>query len=198
MTFKETELMLDFPDPVVNEQIVSKTEQESNQSSSDNFRTNIASNRAIENNHKSLDADLQRELDQARSLVKDVSHQLSKDIPTVDDLQMPVKKYEGALPDSLLNKQYSGESNVEYFLKNRHHLLLPIPVYLSQYGGTVRVNIEVDLNGNVLEASPEIKPNVQEQLLSYAKTAALRTKFNTATNGDKRQKGYIIYHFIAQ
>lgn len=163
-----------------------------------NTFTNIASNKAVSNKQKEFDQAIQDELERARELVQDVSRQLSKDIPTVDDLQMPEKTIEGLDRDSLLNNLYSGESNVEYSLENRYHVRLPIPVYLSQYGGLVKVNIVVDSNGNVISAEPIISNNLPEQLLSYAKTAAFRTKFNASNTTLARQTGYIQYRFIAQ
>src|SRR5690606_11407736 len=98
----------------------------------------------------------------------------------------------------IMKQQYSGDSNVEYYLENRYHLQLPIPVYLAQTGGTVQVNIVVDASGRVLIAEPVIKENISDQLLSYAKTAALRTRFNQLNNSNIKQNGYIIYRFVAQ
>ncbi len=197
--FIEDELIIDFPDEYFEmpqaAQEINKTEQ-INQSNSQ--ITNNASNRATSNEQKQLDQAILDELERARELVQDVSRQLSKEIPTVDDLQMPEKTSEGLDPDSLLKNLYSGESNVEYSLENRYHIRLPIPVYLSQYGGLVRVNIVVDTKGNVISAEPQNTNNLPEQLLSYAKTAALRTKFNASGNAPSRQAGYIQYRFIAQ
>lgn len=197
--FIEDELIIDFPaeyfETPPTPQEINKTEQ-INQNNS--RITNIASNRAVSNEQKQLDQAILDELERARELVQDVSRQLSKEIPTVDDLQMPEKTSEGLNPDSLLKNLYSGESNVEYSLENRYHIRLPIPVYLSQHGGLVRVNIVVDAKGNVISAEPLNANNLSEQLLSYAKTAALRTKFNASGNAPSRQSGYIQYKFIAQ
>ena len=194
--FKESELFIDFTEPIVQEKQIQKDETNNNKEAISS-RTNIASNRAANSNNKVFDAEYQKELEKARELVKDVSKQLSKDIPTIDDLKMPVEKSEGINPDSIMNKLYSGDSNVEYYLKGRYHVELPIPVYLSQYGGTVKVNIIVDGNGTVVSVEIPDGQTSNEQLLSYAKTAAIRTKFNPS-NSEPRQKGYIIYHFIAQ
>ncbi len=160
--------------------------------------TNIASNLAANETNDFFDEDYLRELEQAQNLVRDVSTQLSREIPTFNDIQIPEETTEGMDPDSIMNKLYSGNSNVEYFLENRYHVRLPIPVYLSQHGGRVRVNILVDRNGQVTKAEPVIETNTPEQLLSYAKTAALRTRFNPSNTAETRQQGYIIYTFIAQ
>lgn len=195
--FKEPEIIIDFPfeaqaEPIVQQQ---ETIEENNYSSVQ--QTNIASNKATNNNKNILNEQLQRELEQAQDLVNRVSRQLQKEIPTIHDLKMPEETTEGLNPDSIMNKLYSGNSNVEYFLENRYHIRLPIPVYLSQYEGIITINIVVDLNGQVISAEPT-NSNLNEQLLSYAKTAALRTRFNPDNKADKRQTGYIKYHFIAQ
>lgn len=195
MVFQETEIVIDFP--ITELPTIKENEQTTRDAINKGQRSNVASNRAL-NNASVTNPELERELDRARELLNDVSKQLSKEIPTADELKMPVKTSEGMDPDSLMKKQYSGESNVEYFLENRYHLQLPIPVYLSQYGGEVKMNIVVDANGRVISAEPASMSAVHEQLLSYAKTAALRTKFNPLVSNNKRQNGYIIYRFIPQ
>lgn len=197
VTFHEPEIVIDFPEPVV-EEVQKPEEKTNNEQGERNNRTNVASNRAAEKRNKIFDKEYLEELAKAQELVKNVSKQLSKDIPTIDDLKMPVEKSEGIDPDSIMKKLYAGDSNVEYFLKDRYHIELPIPVYLSQYGGTVKVNIVVNNNGNVVSAKIPDGQTSNEQLLSYAKTAALRTQFNPANQANAIQNGYIIYHFIAQ
>ncbi|MBN2805616.1 MAG: hypothetical protein JXR22_03080 [Prolixibacteraceae bacterium] len=195
MIFQESELIIDFPF----EELQAQAKESSPQGNEaiPEQRTNVASNRAMSAQQQN-DPALDRELERARELLQDVSRQLSKDIPTVDDLNMPVKTSEGMDPDSMMKRQYSGESNVEYYLENRYHLQLPVPVYLSQYGGKVQVNILVDATGRVLSAQPLIEANIPDQLLSYAKTAALRTRFNPSGTNTSKQSGYIVYHFVAQ
>lgn len=195
MHFEETAILFEFPF----EQIIEPTQEHEQQGDApiNPQQTNLASNRAFQNNQQS-DPALDRELEQARELLKDVSKQLSKEIPTVDNLKMPVKTSAGMDPDSIMKQQYSGDSNVEYYLENRYHLQLPIPVYLAQTGGTVQVNIVVDASGRVIIAEPVINGNITDQLLSYAKTAALRTRFNQLNNSNIKQNGYIIYRFVAQ
>jgi hypothetical protein len=196
--FIETEILIEFPfEPIIEPEV--KEFQETNQQPSPTIRsTNIASNRLSQSDNKQLDENLLQELERAQELVNRVSEQLSKEVPTIKDLKMPEEITEGLDTDSLLKKLYSGDSNIEYFLENRFHTRLPIPVYLSQYGGQVKVNITVDQRGNVVSAEPIISPNLPEQILSYAKTAALRTKFNASSTAPTRQSGYISYRFIAQ
>ncbi len=197
--FFETEMIIDFPE----EEIVNDfQEQEKSADENNNFashqQTNVASNRAADPTNDFFDESYQRELEEAQNLAKDVSQQLSKEIPTIDDLQMPEETTEGIDPDSILNNLYSGESNIEYYLEERYHIRLPIPVYLSHNGGKIKVNITVNPDGKVIEATPVITNDNNKQLLSYAKTAAMRTRFNKIPSGEGNQEGYIEYHFVAQ
>jgi outer membrane biosynthesis protein TonB len=63
--------------------------------------------------------------------------------------------------------------------------------------GTVVVKIEVDKNGNVVNATPGAQgtTNSASCLLNPAKRAALDTKFNKDSNAPSRQVGYITYVF---
>lgn len=196
-TYIEAEMIIDFPEElpeasIQEQQAVKELNHSNNQS-----RTNIASNKALNNEQTSLDRELQEELAKAQKLVENVTNQLKKEIPTIDDLEMPEDIREEQNSDSILNKIYSGDSNIEYFLQNRYHLRLPIPVYLSQYAGQVRVNITVNHRGKVTKAEPVINNKLNEQVLSYAKTAALRTRFNSIKE-KQNQSGYILYNFEAQ
>jgi len=191
------DLIIDFPIQPVEQFIpAGNKESEVNVGKSDQLRTNIASNRTSEKQNKSFDNQYQEELEKAQKLIKEVSKQLTKEIPTIDGLKMP--NAPKANPEEIKNKIYTGESNIEYFLENRFHIKLPIPVYLAQGGGKVKVNIVVDRQGNVLSADPEIETNLSDQVLSYAKTAALRTKFNPLPTAPVQQNGYLLYHFIPQ
>lgn len=192
----ESEILIDFPEELIEQVNQETTEKISTRNGI--LNTNQASNISSKSENKTIDEAFQQELEQARNLVKDVSNQLSKEIPTVDDLRIPEETTEGLNPDSIMKKLYNGDSNVEYFLESRYHLRLPIPVYLSQYGGKVKVNIIVDSSGKVIKAEPESINNFPEQILSFAKTAALRTQFNAKTTDNKPQRGYITYNFIAQ
>lgn len=101
--------------------------------------------------------------------------------------------------EEIENEVYSGESNIVYYLENRYHLRLPIPVYLAQSGGVVIVDITVDRNGRVTQANPRSNPSIRDELIYiYAKAAASRTVFNTDQNAPNPQKGTIHYTFIAQ
>ncbi len=124
--------------------------------------SNRASNRLSKSN-EFFDEDYQREVEAAQKLVSDVNNQLSKEAVDIDDIKMPVETTEGMDRDSIKNVIYTGESNIVYYLENRYHVSLPIPVYLAQGGGKIIVDIIVDRNGSVISAEPRPNPAIRRR-----------------------------------
>lgn len=75
---------------------------------------------------------------------------------------------------------------------------LPKPAYTIQEEGIVVVEITVDKNGNVVNATPILKGTTTQNsiLWKQAKAAALKAKFNADSNAPTYQKGTITYHFV--
>jgi len=88
-------------------------------------------------------------------------------------------------------------SGGNYQLGNRKALTRPIPEYDCNEEGKVVVTISVDQSGKVISAQPGAKgtTNSASCLLSRAKEAAMRTKFNADSNAPAKQVGLIIYNF---
>lgn len=212
-TEKEEAILLDFTAPEKVEEMP-KYEQEkqpdkneaSNQSIQNKQQT--ASNRGVNDapntnrstrQDKFFDADYQKDIEDAKKMVADVNKQLSKKIPTVKKFEMPEATTEGQDPDSIKNVIYSGKSNIHYFLENRFHVRLPIPVYLAKSGGEIKVDIQVDRSGRVTKAEiRSSKPTNDPMLAEYAIQAAERTLFNSDNKAPAIQRGSITYKFVAQ
>jgi hypothetical protein len=160
------------------------------------------SNRAVNDagkKDKFFDESYRRDIENAKSLVADVDKQLSKKIAPAKKFEMPEATSEGEDPDSVKNVIYSGKSNIHYFLENRFHLRLPIPVYLARGGGTIIVDIQVNRSGKVVKAQARPNNNIQDEMLPvYATQAAERTVFNSELKAPEIQKGTITYKFVAQ
>lgn len=206
-TMKEEELLIEFPDLPAEPEMAEEEQQDSEPlpdeeasplSEPQSSRTNRASNR-LASEEQFFDDDYLQEVEAARQLVSDVNEQLSKETVSLDDIKMPVRSTEGMDPDSIKNVVYTGESNIVYYLENRYHRQLPVPVYLAQGGGTVVVDIKVDRRGNVVQANPRSNPALRdEQIYLYAKAAALRTLFNADPKAPDPQEGTIHYTFVPQ
>lgn len=202
----EEQIIIEFP--VEFEDIKEIQEDALNESSNspDNL-TNLASNRlsaksqtSTVSNDKFFDNNYQDELKEAQNLVANVNKQLAKEKIKIEDIKMPVQTVEeGKNPDSVKNVVYSGESNIVYYLENRYHTSLPIPIYLSQGGGKVIVDIIVDRSGNVTKAIPRNDSKIKDEMtFIYARIAAERTKFNADQTAPAQQKGTIHYNFKSQ
>jgi hypothetical protein len=203
---KEEPLVIEFPETVQEEEIQLEKNQETVATENDNVNnlTNAASNKlALKNNttstDKFFDDDYLKEVNAAKNLVSDVNNQLAKEKIKIEDIKMPVETTEGMSRDSIKNIIYSGESNIVYYLENRYHVSLPIPVYLAKGGGKVIIEIYVDRRGRVVDAKLAPGQNIRdEQIIIYAQSAALKTLFNSDPNAPASQKGTIHYNFIAQ
>ena len=200
--------MIEFPDILQEleiEEPEDKQEQQPEPSSENiNTRTNVASNRmATENTTQSADEffddEYLKELEAAQKLSSDVNKNLSKEVVDLSDIKMPVETTEGMDPDSIKNIIFTGESNIVYYLENRHHISIANPVYLSHGGGTVIVDIKVNQSGRVTEAKARKNNAIKDkQILLYAQEAASRTYFNMDNSAPATQSGTIHYTFVAQ
>lgn len=88
-------------------------------------------------------------------------------------------------------------SGGNYRLGNRNALNRPKPDYPCNEEGKVVVKITVDRSGMVIAAEPGAKGTTNSALclLTEAKEAALKTKFNKDSKAPPKQVGYIIYNF---
>jgi hypothetical protein len=95
---------------------------------------------------------------------------------------------------------YKGPTRIFYDLPGRNHLYLPIPIYLCQGSGKVKLNIEVNQQGNVLKAEVEPAESTTSDpcLIETAVNTALLSRFNPDIKSPKIQKGSLTYIFVAQ
>lgn len=206
---KEEPLLIEFPDiPPEPEELPEESQEQRQENLQQNLARenlgNLASNRLAKENiatstKEFFNEDYIREVEAARQMVNNVNDQLSKKVVSLEDIKMPVETTEGMNPDSIKRRNYTGESNIVYYLENRYHLRLPIPVYLSHSGGKIIVDIIVNRSGEVIKAEPRNSNGIRdEQIYLYAKAAALRTVFNSDPDAPAQQKGSIHYNFIPQ
>ncbi len=89
---------------------------------------------------------------------------------------------------------------ISYNLAGRNFLSLPKPEYNQQTEGIVVVEVTVDKDGTVTQAIAGVKGSttLDDDLLSSAKNAALKAKFDKNPNAPAYQKGSITYRFRLQ
>ena len=209
---KEEAVLIDFPvSEKMEEPIKPETEKQlektiaSDQSikniqhSGSNRAVNDASDKKAKKEDKFFDENYKHDIEEAKKMVADVNKQLSKKTPPIKKYEMPEATTEGQDPDSIKNVIYSGKSNIHYFLENRFHVRLPIPVYLAKSGGEIKVDIQVDKSGKVIKAEAKTARNANDPMLTeYAIQAAERSIFNADAKAPAVQRGSITYKFVAQ
>jgi hypothetical protein len=188
-----------------------KTQESLTQSQQMRRSNQFASNRAVNDGSKDagksssgsndpfFDKAYNKEIADAKQLVNDVNKTLAKKIPKIGDIRMPEDNAEGKTREEVKQSNFKGKSNIHYYLENRYHARLPIPVYLAEGGGEVTVDIVVGRDGRVLNATPRQNPKIADMnILAYAKQAAEKTIFNADASAPEKQKGTITYNFVAQ
>lgn len=90
-----------------------------------------------------------------------------------------------------------GGGNGNYNLGGRKALSRPKPDYICNEEGLVIVRIEVDINGEVIKATPGVKgsTNTASCLLTQAKAAAEKTRWEPDSKAPSKQVGTIKYRF---
>ena len=102
--------------------------------------------------------------------------------------------------DNYANVDSRGMGGIDFSLQGRNPESLPKPEYNYQVEGKVVVEITVDKNGNVTKASAGVKGSttLNDKLLSAARRAALKAKFDRKPDAPAYQKGTITYYFRLQ
>jgi hypothetical protein len=130
--------------------------------------------------------ELQKRLDAAREAVEDEGGE--------ENIAAPPKKEK---EDNV--KPYTGPSVLEYTLKGRKAMSLPIPVYKCIGGGDVTVLIAVDQKGYVQKADIVDDFSSRDRCLrEFALRAAKQSRFTASTEAPSLQSGEIVYRFIPQ
>jgi hypothetical protein len=204
-TEKEEAVLLDLILPPENIESPESEKAQGSKTGSDQrneFDRNMGSNQAVNDalkKDKFFDASYKHDIEEAKKMVDDVNKQLSKKVPQTKKFEMPEATTEGQNPDSIKNTVYSGKSNIHYFLENRFHVRLQIPVFLAKAGGLITVDIQVDQTGKVIKAQARPSNNMNDPMLHmYATQAAERTVFNSDPKAPTTQRGTITYRFVAQ
>ena len=112
-----------------------------------------------------------------------------------ETVELPSKKKE----DKSKTKEYSGPSVISYNLDGRKASHLSIPAYRCYGSGDVTVIITVDPSGKVVGAQVMDEISSGDQCLrSFAVRAARLSRFSVSKDAPSRQRGEIVYRFIAQ
>ncbi len=95
-------------------------------------------------------------------------------------------------------KRYTGPTRIEYTLEGRTDRFIHIPVYKCQRGGKVVIDIVVNQEGEVINASVASSSTDEICIIETALQSASVSLFNIDLNADPRQRGKISYEFVSQ
>ena len=112
-----------------------------------------------------------------------------------ETVEMPSPRKE----DPSQKKEYSGPSVLSYTLDGRKASHLKIPAYRCYGEGDVSVVITVDNSGRVVAAKVIDEVSSSDPCLrNFAVRAARLSRFSASASAPARQRGEILYRFIAQ
>ncbi len=135
--------------------------------------------------------------EEARQLQEkmDANRRMMQELQTTDN-SVPVQE---KTPTPITQETYQGPSVLSYTLDGRRAMHLPIPAYKCERGGDITVIIEVNQNGYVVEAEVDkAKSSSDPTLQDTAIKAAKSSRFTASSTAPKKQRGTIVYRFIAQ
>ena len=149
-------------------------------------------NKEILKDDRSTDADkLYKDAERLAKDLKSGPDQADEDYVSEPELKTEDKKSE--------KRQYSGPSVLSWHLDGRKASHLPIPAYRCYGGGMVTVLITVDNSGRVIDAKIQEETSSDDKCLrDFAIRAARQSRFSIKQDAPARQRGDIIYQFLAQ
>lgn len=161
-------------------------------------RRNIAVNIADKMNQKISTEKYIEELKEELG-IENLQQYLERDLPDKGNITYSEEEINKEEKEDKKENEYSGPTNVTYYLENRSKRYLPIPVYTCKGGGQVVVNIVVNQKGDVIGTSISDESDTRDNcLIETAIKYAARSTFNMDYDAEPRQSGYIMYEFIPQ
>lgn len=97
------------------------------------------------------------------------------------------------------DQMVKGNVTVSFSLNGRSAVVLPVPAYQCEGGGTVVVEISVNRNGKVTAATVGKATSTSDQcIIDMSLKAARNSRFNVDGSAEEPQRGAITYMFVPQ
>jgi acyl-CoA-binding protein len=209
---EKQEVLIDFVDPTIMEKAIEQKKEEVKKLSQQQLIKDLNKEYAIKNVAvNEADVDAKPSIDK---MVEDIKGELNiKDRKASEQMAQQPKIEEIKKKAPLTEKKveytenakgertfYKGATTTTYFLKDRMHVHIPLPVYQCEGSGKVVMEIIVNRDGYVMDA---IINKQQSQIsadcfIEAATRCALSTRFNASKTAPEKQQGKITYIFIAQ
>ena len=108
------------------------------------------------------------------------------------------EKQEDNLDEIDKPSNFQGATYINFFLKNRYKMKIPVPTYRCESSGKVIVNITVNRDGRVVAHKISEDSSLDECLRASAIRSVKSSKFNQNYDAPLKQRGSITYIFEAQ
>jgi len=206
------EITVDLMDPSILEKAIEQKKQEVKTLSQQQFIKDLQKEYSIKNVAvNEADQDAKPEVEK---MVKDIKGELNiKDNKPSEQIHPQPKIEEIQKKEALTEKKteytenakgertfHKGATTTVYYLKDRMHIYIPMPVYQCQGSGKVVMDIVVNQSGYVIDATVNKAESqiMEECLIEAANRAAYTSRFNAKNTAPEKQRGKMTYIFIAQ
>ena len=188
-------------------------ELEQNQNAEENLnsedRRNIAVNNAMKNEQETDPydySDIEKADDAYKEqLVRDAISDKEydkiferEDISFEENSNDIVEEKDDNVDENDKQSNFQGATYINYFLKDRYKMKIPVPTYRCESSGTVIVNITVNRDGRVVAHKISEDSSLDECLRASAIRSVKSSKFNQNYDAPLKQRGSITYIFEAQ
>ena len=158
--------------------------------------TNIELNAGLTDEKKTDADEIYREAARAREQMK-ANKQKWDEAQNSEEANVPNIEEKSMVPTE--QGTFKGPAVISYFLEGRKAYRLPVPAYKCEQGGQVVVDLEVNRDGTVANATIDASNSVNDECITNAAIrAALSSRFSASETAPSKQKGSITYLFVPQ
>ncbi|MFW5804004.1 MAG: energy transducer TonB [bacterium] len=157
------------------------------------YKNEIRSNAAVNAEHVREDISTEKYIDEIQDELNEGREPI--DIPELDDGEIAMDSPKEKKKES--GSKYSVRTNITWELDKRNKKRIANPVYLCEGSGDVKVEIHVNQKGAVVGCSI-ISSTGNDCLEEAALDAAKKSYFNIDFDASLKQKGWILFSFVAQ
>ncbi len=159
-----------------------------------NIAVNVANKLEKEISTEKYEDEVKKELG-----IKDLKQELDRTIPEDNSPKFVEQSKKESKQEISKQNKYKGKTRIIVNLANRGIRHQDVPVYKCEIGGIVIVNIVVDQEGRVINASQSNDSNTRDEcLVDEAISSAYSFIFSADLTGEPRQRGTITFEFLSQ
>ena len=159
----------------------------------------VSEERPVPDDFKNMSANELTDLDQR---ISEILRNAAEGImPELDQTEIEFDPPTEPLKSEMKEEEpYTGPTTITYDLPGRNNIRMPVPVYKCPDGGVAEVDISVNRQGRVINASVNSSPSNFNEVCIYetAIEAALGSRFSVNYDAPEIQNGTITFYFQKQ